>query len=122
MDALARKSKPLFIDEKSWTRTFFRSTLRPGQFIFINRGQYFTRVSESAQNLHILVSTFKRSVRFEYYVDSRNMFGTTSITVSFSGHKSVASLLVVKSVEDVDGQIVVYCTPLAMGVGFHYKP
>lgn len=62
--------------------------------------------------------TTVKSVMIEFYVDTRDMFGTTSMTESFSGRQTCAALLHVKSVNEADGKLVLACTPIAMGVSF----
>src|SRR5256885_10341960 len=47
------------------------------------------------------------------------MFGTTSMTVSFSGRKVAAAFVQVKSITDSRASLVLDCTPVALGVGFN---
>ena len=95
--------------------------IAPGKFIFINRAQYFKKSHEDKENAEIYVHTFKRKIKIAYLVNTRNMYGTTSITCSFSGHKTCASLLQVKSIENEGPELLLHCTPVALGVGFHTK-
>jgi hypothetical protein len=113
--------EPIHIDEKHWTKTFIKNTVKAGSFVFINRAQYFKKRHHSAQNAEIAVCTFKRGISFEYQVNTQNMYGTTSITTSFAGHKNCASLLQVKSIEILKNKQVLHCTPIALGTGFHMK-
>lgn len=121
VDIFVEYCQPIHLDETNWKRTFVKQMIAPGSFIFINRAQYFRKTEESIENAEIAVQTFKRGIKIEYLINTRNMYGTTSITCSFSGHKSCASLLLVKSIEDRKGECVIYCTPIALGVGFRAK-
>ena len=121
VDLLIEQIKPIHLDEKAWNRNFIKEMVSPGTFIFINRAQYFKKGHESAENAEVAVQTFKRKIKIEYQVNTRNMYGSTSITCSFSGHKSCASLLQVKSIEDSGQERILHCTPIALGIGFHTK-
>lgn len=121
VDEFVKYFRPIHLDENSWNRAFIKEMIEPGSFVFINRAQYFKRTHEEQEYAEVSVRTFKRKIKLQYQLDTRNMFGTTSITCSFSGHKSCSSLLQVKSIEDVDKERVLHCTPIALGVGFHVK-
>jgi hypothetical protein len=118
VDILARRLQPIHMTDETWTRTFIRSCLEDGSFLFFRRAHYFVVENQDNENAHIRVYTFKKRIRVEYFVDSRNMFGNTSITVSFRGHRSCAAFIQVKSIERTDKDLVLLCTPIALGVGF----
>ncbi|RMA41576.1 hypothetical protein D9R08_14865 [Rhodophyticola porphyridii] len=121
VDSFVSLVQPIHLSDHSWNRTFIKEMISSGSFIFINRAQYFKRTHEEEEFAEVSVRTFKRKIKIQYQLDTRHMFGTTSITCSFSGHKSCASLLQVKSIEDIEQERVLHCTPIALGVGFHLK-
>jgi hypothetical protein len=118
VDEIARIVKPIELADQSWTKTFTRTMLAANKFIFFKKAQYFKTVSKDNENAHIRVRTFRRNIEIEYFVDSRDMFGTTSITCSFSGHQTCSSLLQIKSINEKGGKLIIACTPIALGVGF----
>ncbi len=118
VDFFVLNNKILYMNEDYWNRTFVKQMISPGTYIFINKAQYFKKSHEDQMNTEIDVRTFKNKLEVQYQVNTRNMFGTTSITSSFSGHKTCASLLQVKSIEDLGEVRILHCTPFALGVGF----
>jgi len=114
-----KNNKIIYVDEPFWNRTFVKQMISPGAFVFVNKAQYFKKIHEEQTNAEVSVRTFKNKLEIQYEVNTRNMFGTTSITSSFSGHRTCASLLQVKSIEDIDKRRILHCTPLALGVGFY---
>ena len=121
VDRFSEAVQPIHLDEYNWNRTFIKQMLSPGKFIFINRGQYFKTVRKSAENAEVFVRAFKRNVEAQYCVNTRNMYGVSSICVSFTGHNSCASLLQLKSIEDQEKARVLHCTPIALGISFHSR-
>ena len=122
VDRFVEIVKPVHLDKNTWSRTFIKQMIYPGSYIFINRAQYFKRTHEEVENAEVAVQTFARKIKIKYQLNTRTMYVTTSITCSFSGHKSCASLLQVKSIEDHGLERILYCTPIALGVGFHMTP
>lgn len=122
VDAISRGIQPIHLTGKAWTKTFVRGAVRPGSFIFANRAYYFRRLYEDPEGAQVASYTFKKGIRIEFEMNTRNMYGTTSITCSFSGHQSCAAFLQVKSISDTGGILTLRCSPIAAGVGFHYKP
>ena len=119
VDQIGSNSGVLHLEDKSWTKARIKSLVCPGQIVFANRAFYFKTVQSSKDNEHRRCRTFKRNIELEFYVDTRDMFGVTSITVSFSGHKNCAALVQVKSIEETDdGKLKIHCTPIALGLGF----
>ncbi|MYK15909.1 MAG: HNH endonuclease [Rhodospirillaceae bacterium] len=100
VDAFSREVSPLHIYESNWNRNFIKTMLSPGCFLFLNRGQYFKKIREDIENAEVKVQTFRRKIHFRYTINTRNMFGVTSIVSSFSARRTSASLLQVKSIED----------------------
>lgn len=117
VDAIAAKNRPIHIDDHSFTAKWVDSLLSPGMFVFINRGHYFRQFAVLGGNLVRKAYVKRRKVSFEYLIETKDMFGTSSMTVSFKGHQTAAALAMVKSVEH-GAEIVVHCTPIALGVGF----
>lgn len=117
VDAIAAKNRPVHIDDHSFTQKWIDSLLSPGMYVFINRGHYFRQVADLGGNLVRKAYVKRRKVVFEYLIETKDMFGTSSMIVSFKGRQSAAALAMVKSVEH-GAEIVVHCTPIALGVGF----
>lgn len=118
VDQIAQRVTPIHLDKSSWMKKFIGNCLQEGQFIFFTKAQFFKRVSEDVENAHIRVKTTQKKITIKYYVDTMNMFGTTSISVSFSGHKSCSSLVQIKSIDKTSENWILHCTPIALGVGF----
>jgi len=119
VDAISRRSSLVFLDRNSWTKGFFKQFLKPGALVFYEKAHHFKEVYCDQENAHIEVRTFKRNVEIQFGLDTRDMFGTTSISTSFKGHSVCSALLVVKSLaENADRKLVVSASPIALGVGF----
>ncbi len=116
VDILAHDCSAIHIDDYSFTKAWISDLLRPGTFIFLNRGHYFRDVTITKDNIVRLAYVKKRKVKFEYIIETRDMFGTSSMTVSFKGRRSAAALLMVKSINVADN-VSVDCTPIALGAG-----
>jgi hypothetical protein len=93
--------------------------VKPGMFLFIDKSFYFKNISETSQNQHRKVHNTQGDIKIEFFIDTMHMFGTTSITVSFTGRKSCAALLQLKSYEEIEKKLILHCTPIALGVGFN---
>lgn len=119
VDRVMHSGEVIHIDENNWTKTQIRSLISPGSFIFVNRAFYFKAVDSTIVNEHRKCRTFKRNIEIEFFIDTKYMFGTTSISVSFTGHRSCAALLLVKSIDsNTQGKLVLTCTPISLGIGF----
>lgn len=122
VDQISRAVQPIHIEKDTLTKTRVKQLVTPGSFIFLVRGFYFRTVDKTSENQHRLVRTFRRKISIEFYIDTRNMFGTTSMTVSFTGHMHCAAFLHVKSIEDTqDGNLILHCTPIGLGVAFNMR-
>lgn len=120
VDQISRSVQPIHLEPEVWTKARIRALVEPGSFLFLERAFYFKTESETNNNQHRHVRTFKRKIVLDFYVDTIDMFGTTSMTVSFSGHKHCAALLQLKSIENKsNGNLTLYCTPIALGVAFN---
>ena len=117
----SRRSAPFHISDQTWKRSLLNSEVSNGQSVFLNRGMYFKRIKEETDNAQIQIRTFRNKIEFEFQANTRDMFGTTSITSSFTGHNNAAALIVVKSRESIKDKLIFHCTPIAMGVGFLAK-
>ena len=118
VDLFVSKIEVIQLDEYSWNRKFIKQMITPGTFIFVSKAQYFKKTYEDTTNAEVGVHTFKRRIEIQYMINTRNMFGMTAVTCSFTGHRSCASLLQVKSIEDVGAKRIIHCTPTALGIGF----
>lgn len=116
VDKLAAEMTPTHVDDWSFTKGWVEHFANPGKFLFIRRGHYFKDIAEQTSNVTRKAYVKKGKVRFEYLVETKDMFGTSSMTVSFRGHQTASALVMVKSVEH-GGGVVVHCTPVALGTG-----
>lgn len=120
VDQISNAVQPKHLETAGWTKTRIAELVSPGDFVFANRAFYFKCVRETKSNQHRRAWTFARNVSIEFYVDTIDMFGTTSMTVSFSGHQTCAALLHLKSVENAkNGKLVLHCSPIALGTAFN---
>lgn len=117
VDLIAKAADPVHLDSSSWNKSWIKQFISPGKFVYLNRGCYFKEIESSDVNCVRRAYTFKGGISFEWIVETRDMFGTSSVSVSFSGHKSCAALLFVKSVDYSEG-VRVDCSPVAMGTGY----
>ena len=118
VDALAEKFNPLHLDDLCWTKRFIKNHVKSGQFVFARRATYFRRTMLNNETAQISARTFAKRISIEYGMNTEDMFGTTSITCSFSGHKTCSAFLLVKSINSTDGWLKISCTPVAVGVCF----
>lgn len=120
VNQISKLVSPIHLETESWTKPSILELVSPGKFIFLDRAFYFSCIDETQENQHRRVHTNKQNISIEFFVDTRDMFGTTSMTISFSGHKNCTALLQLKSIEEnVSGALVLHCTPIALGVGFN---
>jgi len=118
VDKISNKVRPIQLDEQNWNRTFIGNVLEEGQFIFFIGGQNFKTVAENNVSAHVRVTCRKKKIELQYFVDTFDMFGTTSISVSFFGRATCSSFLQIKSVEKTPELWKIACTPIALGVSF----
>src|SRR6266850_2732151 len=118
VDQISEGVRPIHLGQEAWTPGQIKQLVREGDFIFLDCAFFFKRIDETPQNQHRLVYAFRGKVRIEFFVDTIDMFGTTSMTVSFSGRKVCAALVQLKSTENKKPGLVLHCTPIALGVGF----
>jgi len=120
VDQLSRTHHPLHLERECWTKEQILGLLQAGSLIFVQGAFNFRSVSETTTNDHRRVSLNQRGVSIEFFVDSKDMFGTTSMTISFSGHQTCAAFLQVKSLDKTAG-LMLRCTPIALGVAFNKR-
>lgn len=124
VDQIGGTAKVVHLEPQSWSPTAAVELVQPGTLIFITRAFYFKTISSATESDHIRCKSAKDGLSLEFFIDTMNMFGTTSITVSFTGHQTCAALVLVKSVNSSsDGTVIISATPIALGVGFekHFK-
>ncbi len=122
VDQISRMVQPIHLETENWTKADILELINPGDCIFLDRAFFFKNLEETKENQHRRVRTSRQNISVEFYVDTMDMFGTTSMTVSFSGHKNCAALLQLKSFEETeDGAFFLHCSPIALGVGFNKK-
>jgi hypothetical protein len=123
VDRIAGSPKVVHIERESFTKARLSALLKSGSIIFMQRAFYFREVSVTQHNEHRRALSFRNGVEVEFFVDTRDMFGTTSMTTSFVGHQTTAALLQLKSIGPGDsGRWRLSCTPIAMGIGFQPLP
>lgn len=119
VDHIGRTQGVVHLERESWTKARLRALVRPGMLVFLERAFYFKREAVTRSNEHRRCVYFKNGIRMEFFVDTVDMFGTTSMTVSFVGHQNAAALVQIKSITSAeDGELILHCTPIALGVGF----
>jgi hypothetical protein len=119
VDQISLAARPVHLSSMAWSRSEAESLVEPGGFIFAVRAFHFKAVSETQSNEHRQVHASARSLAVEFFIDTEDMFGTTSMTVSFSGRQVCAALLHVKSKDSgAGGSMTLRCTPIALGVSF----
>ncbi len=119
VDQIASSCDVVHMEPLMWKKSYVKERVKPGALLFLNQALYFKRVNSTNDNEHRRCRRFKRKIEIVFHVDTRNMFGVSSITASFTGHKSCASLVQFKSFEKInDGKLILHCTPIALGVGF----
>lgn len=120
VDQISRVYQPVHLNTKRLAKTLVLELVKPGVFIFLDKSFYFKSINETSQNQHRKGYTAQGKIRIEFFIDTMDMFGTTSITISFSGRKSCAALLQLKSIEENNDKVLIlHCTPIALGVGFN---
>ncbi len=120
VDQVSHNVKPVHLEREWWTKARIKGLLKPGSFLFTEQAFYFKAVEETPFNQHRRVHKTRKQVCIEFFIDSINMYGTTSMAISFAGHQSCGALLQVKSMlEDDDGKLIIRCTPIALGVAFN---
>ena len=118
VDLISISSDAVHVADSSWTKSWVRQFIVPGRFIFLNRRHAFSKIDESDRNVTRLARSKKRKISYEYLVETKDMFGTSSMTVSFKGVAKCAALLLVKSIDDTGSDLTVHCTPIALGAGY----
>ncbi len=119
VDSLSRTRPLIHLEREWWTKARVREMLEPGSLFFVQTSFYFKPVDKTAENEQRRVHTKRKKVSIEFFVDTQDMFGTTSMTVSFQGHQACGAFLHLKSMAEADtGELILSCTPIGLGVGF----
>jgi hypothetical protein len=119
VDQISLSGKLFHLEPEAWSAAVAKEMLTPGMIIFTQGSFFFKKVSATAENEHRRCHAKHKNLSLEFFVDTVDMFGTTSITVSFSGRQNCAALVLIKSLnESEDGSIEIAATPLALGVCF----
>jgi len=90
VDDISKSINPIYLEREWWSEEIIDSLIKTGDFIFVQQKMYFKVLSENELNQHRRVHFKKKNVSLEYFIDSKNMFGTTSMTISFSVMKRTA--------------------------------
>jgi hypothetical protein len=119
VDELILRVKPLDID-RVWTKRELKHFLTPGTFVFSLRGFRFKEMTRDnvRHNVTRIGYAQKAGIRLEFMVNTKDMFGQSSIHNSFSGHRVAAFLGVFKGFSVENNILHAHCTPVAMGMGF----
>jgi hypothetical protein len=119
VDQISLAGDLVHMEPESWSASAAKELLLPGTMVFVTRRFSFKAVSKTIESEHLRCRTKKGDLSLEFFVDTLNMFGTTSITVSFSGTQTCSALVLIKSLnESEDGHLTLTATPMALGIGF----
>lgn len=118
---LIRVAPPIDLS-RVWARTQLRNLAAQNAIVFMNRGLYFSRTGQNARGEERIARYTKARIRIQFQIDTWSVYSTSALTLHFTGHNRVASLLLLRSAETntVDGKtmLLVNATPLALGTGF----
>jgi hypothetical protein len=119
IDEFIRTVHPIDLDE-IWRKSLIKSLVSSGTICFCIRAFYFKQEQHYPEEkvADRLAYAQARGIKVQFRISTRNMFGTSAIADSFSGHKVAAALFAVKSVNQEERKLVIYGTPLALGAGF----
>lgn len=101
-----------------WSKKEIIDLVSPGNLIFCMKGMYFKSANIVDGEEDRYVYSCSKGVEVRFYANTRHMYGNSALYNSFSGHKFVATLLLVKNIGSENGKLVIDCTPLALGYGF----
>jgi hypothetical protein len=119
VDQVSRAVRPIHFGPHNWSKESLLGLLKPGDFIFVRQSFQFRTVERTSDNEHRRGEYSAKGITLEFFVDTRDMFGTTSMTVSFTGRQTCAALVQIKSIDLAqDGKLHLAATPIALGVSF----
>lgn len=118
IDALISRARPIDLDA-IWRRREIDALLKPGVICFTQRAFYFKTYEHSVRERFEKRLAFARAnrIRLELHVSTRDMFGDSSVTTNYCGHRTASCLFVTKSVTRTGAWLVIHGTPIAMGAG-----
>lgn len=118
---LLRAAPPVELS-RAWSRSQLRNLAAQNAIVFMNRGLYFSAASQDGQRDERIARYTKAGVRIQFHIDTWNVYSNSALTLHFTGHNRVASLLLLRSAETntIDGKamLLVNATPIALGSGF----
>lgn len=107
---------------RMWSRPKLRNLAATNAIVFMNRGLYFSPSSKTESRDERIAHYARRSVRIQFQIDAWNVYGSSALTLHFTGHHRVASLLLLRSAEvNIINELsilLVNATPIALGTGF----
>ena len=118
VDQIAASRTVVHLETESWNPDAIESLVDPGTLIFTRAPFAFKNERVNPESEHRRVRTSRNGVTLEFFADTINMFGDTSIYQSFTGRKTASALVIVKDISQDAGDVVISASPLAMGVGF----
>jgi hypothetical protein len=119
VDQISARGTVIHLESESWNHDAVESLIDSGTLIFTRAPFAFKNETVGPENIQRRVRTSQNSVTLEFFVDTINMFGDTSIYVSFVGRKTASALVIVKDISvNKSGEVIISASPLAMGVGF----
>lgn len=99
-------------------KTDIKSLVFPGALCFILRAFYFKKLHKIEKVEERRVYSKRGKIKIEFMANTRHMFGSSALYDSFIGHRTIAALFFVKSIDKEEDVLVIRGTPLAMGTGF----
>ncbi len=89
-----------------------------GDIIFCLKGFYFKTTNIYEKEEDRLVYSHSKGIELRFSINTRHMYGNSSLYNTFTGHRFVACLLLVKNIGSENKKLVLDCTPIALGAGF----
>ncbi len=118
VDKLILNSNPIELGA-IWKKSEMRSVLNPGALCFCIRGFRFKRIGRREnKEENRLAYAQSKGIRIEFLVNTRHMYGDSSLYLHFTGNSVVAVLMIVRNIVTENGLLLIQATPLAMGTGF----
>lgn len=122
VDQLALHGNVVHCDSQTWSIETVESLVQSGSLVLLTAYFSFKKQRETPENEHRRVMFTKKGAILEFFIDTRNMFGDTSIYNSFTGRKTASALVLVKDVSrDSKTNVIVSASPIALGVGFQFS-
>jgi hypothetical protein len=101
-----------------WSKREIKTLVDPGAICYCMRGFYF-KPRERANNEEIRdVYARSKKISIMMSVNTRHMYGNSSLCDAFCAHRIAAVLFLARDLSDVNGDLRIRGTPIAMGMGF----